>query len=201
MQFKILDHETMSDELERHNRKSVLIVGNHKCSKPVLISDDEYVIVMHMNHNGVAPNRMNMVSSYLWLSGNDYPCQSYFFPRQYPDHVEALGTLGRDTVFLMDQLLHRRAFQALGYYNIVYHPGPTTGFLTLMALEAARVPVRVAGFSWYVDKGETYAVANHNPMEELKYCRDVLKENPLFTFTPECLKYLNIGGSKCLLNT
>lgn len=192
--YKIFDHDTLLEDMDRLGRKSVLLVGNHKEARRVEPLDDEYVMVLHMNRNEIPGARVDMIISYLWQSGDEYPCRSYFFPRQYPDHFDSLAILGREVVYLMDPVTYNLAFKVLGFPTHWYHPGPTTGFLALMALEAATVQTRVAGFSWYMGVNETYAVANHNPMEELKSSRARLRGNPLFSFTDETLAYLTLPG-------
>lgn len=192
---EIFNERSARVELARAGRSSFLVVGNHVERGGVAPRGDEYAIVINGNANKVPPGRMDMAASFMWLPGDAYPCGSFLWTISYPCHADAMATLGRDRVFILDPLNTAGSFKDLGYANRSHPPGPTTGFSVLRAMEAAKAPVRVAGFSWYMDDEESKIidVHSHNPMKERAYARMRLMANPLFTFTDECLKYLKIG--------
>lgn len=190
MRFRIFDREGMLEELTRKGRSSMLVVGNHVEPGGVAPGDDEYVIVMHVNRNRIAPGRMDMVASYLNLPSHEYPCDAYLWTTPRPENEDVLPRLARENVYVLDPVTSMMAFKNLGYEKTVYHPGPTTGFMVLSAIAGTGIPTRVAGFSWYGDPGESYSVENHNPEIERRWARDVWHSNPLITFTDECLRHM-----------
>ena len=155
-------------------RTTVLLVGNHVEPEGVLPRPEEFVIVCNVNANKIAQADMLATSV---VMDNECPHKYRF----YGDRV------GRPGTYTGPQ---NRARTALRKVIRSGAPAPTIGFLMLVTLELTKVPVRVAGFSWYAGKGESGGIKNHKPQGEREYVKRVLRKNPLFYFTQETLRWL-----------
>lgn len=199
VKYLLLDKDTLEAEMARRGRASVLIVGNHVGPNPIVPLDSEFVIAFADNHlyNKIPDDRVDMVAGTTLTPTERVPPDiPHLWTIMYPCGMDAFEAIQRDRVYTIDNLTLKYINDSIGILHYVFPPQATAGFSAVVALERIKIKTRVAGFSFYQAEGEErrleLAHGVHFPEREREHIRKLI-DNPLFTFTPECLKYLNKG--------
>lgn len=194
VKYLLLDKDTLEAEMATRGRTSVLIVGNHP--EPVVPLDGEFVIVFEENYlfNKIPNDRVDMVAGTNLTPVDRVPAEiPHLWTMMYPCGMDLFADIQRARVYTLDNLTLKYANDAIGIIHYIFPPTPTSGFNTVVAMERAGVRTRVAGFSFYQAEGEEWRLDKahtlHFPERERAHIQTLIN-NPLFTFTPECLKYL-----------